>query len=121
MTVKLAIFKSNERIISDIKEGFYEEKLVCYIFEKPCSVSVNGRYQIMGEDDSKNNVSISLKSWPSLSNQKVVEIPTDWVVTLVEPNEQLKELYETQVLGIKEDESNESIGINEQSDSNQSD
>jgi len=121
MTVKLAIFKSNERIISDIKEGFFEENLVCYIFEKPCSVSVTGRYQVMGEDDSKNNVSISLKPWPSLSNQKVVEIPTDWVVTLVEPNEQLKELYETQVLGIKEDESNESISINEQSDSNQSD
>lgn len=121
MTIKLAIVKSNERIISDIKEGFIEDKLVCYIFEKPCSVSVNGRYRVMGEDDSKNNVSISLKPWPSLSNQNVVEIPIDWIVTLVEPNEQLKELYETQVLGIETNESNESISINEQSDIDQSD
>ena len=121
MSIKLAILKSGERIISDIKEGFFEEKLVCYLFEKPCSVSVNGTYKIMGDDEEKNNISISLRVWPSLAKQEIVEIPPDWIVTLVEPNNQLKEMYETQVLGIKENEPNQSISIIEQSDSDQSD
>lgn len=124
MTVKLAILKSGENIISDIKEGFFEEKLVCYLLEKPCSVVVNGSYRVLGEqenNETKNRVSISLKSWPSLSDQTVIEIVPDWMVTLVEPNEELKKMYETEVLGIKENETNQIIIADEQSNSDQSD
>lgn len=117
MTVKLAILKSGENIISDIKEGFYEERLVCYILEKPCSVSINENYRIIGEEDEegKSRVSISLRTWPSLSNQNVVEIVPDWIVTLVDPKEELKKMYQNQVLKIKQND--ETISIDEQSDS----
>jgi hypothetical protein len=125
MTVKLAILKSGENIISDIKEGFFEEKLVCYLLEKPCSIVINGSYRVVGEEEdeeeTKNRVSISLKTWPSLSDQTVVEIVPDWIVTLVEPNEQLKKMYEEQVLGTEQNEINENVGITERSDSDQSD
>ena len=124
MTVKLAILKSGENIISDIKEGFFEEKLVCYLLEKPCSVVVNGSYRVLGEEvneETKNRVSISLKTWPSLSDQTVIEMVPDWIVTLVEPNEQLKKMYEEQVLGTEQNEINENVGITERSDSDQSD
>ena len=124
MTVKLAILKSGENIISDIKEGFFEEKLVCYLLEKPCSIVINGSYRVVGEEDEeeiKNRVSISLKTWPSLSDQTVIEMVPDWIVTLVEPNEQLKKMYEEQVLGTEQNEINENVGITERSDSDQSD
>jgi hypothetical protein len=124
MTVKLAILKSGENIISDIKEGFFEEKLVCYLLDKPCSIVVNGSYRVLDEqenDETKNRVSISLKSWPSLSDQTTIEIVPDWIVTLVEPNEQLKKMYEEQVLGIEQNEINENVGITERSNSDQSD
>ena len=118
MTVKLAIFKSGENIISDIKEGFYGEKLACYILENPCKVSINGSYKVIGDDqDSGNMVSISLHQWPSLSKDTIIEIVPEWIVTLVEPNFQLKEMYETQVLK----NGNETDSVDKQSNSNHSD
>jgi hypothetical protein len=33
-----------------------------------------------------------------LSKDTTIEIVPEWIVTLVEPNSQLKEMYETQVL-----------------------
>lgn len=98
MTVKLAILKSGENIISNIKEAYYEDKLTCYIFENPHNVIINGSYKILDDPDETNNVSISLHSWPSLSADTVAEIALDWVVTLVEPNVKLKQMYENQVL-----------------------
>jgi len=93
--------------------------------EKPCSIVINGSYRVVGEEEdeeeTKNRVSISLKTWPSLSDQTVVEIVPDWIVTLVEPNEQLKKMYEEQVLGTEQNEINENVGITERSDSDQSD
>lgn len=105
MTVKLLILKSGENIISDVKEGFYEDKLVCYLLEKPCLVSINGTYRIVGEEDN-NKVSISLKPWPVFSKQTNVELVNDWIVTIVDPKDDLKLMYEIEVLGETENETN---------------
>jgi hypothetical protein len=121
MTVKLAILRSGENIISDIKEGFYQDKLVCYILENPCKVTINGSYKILDQENNENQYSISLTRWPILSKDTTIEIIPDYIVTLVEPVDNAKKLYETQVLGIEEDETNQSIAIDEQSDSDQSD
>lgn len=100
MTVKLAILKSGENIISDIKEAYYEDKLACYIFENPCNIVINGTYKLLSEDDEEkpNAVSISLHPWPSLSSDTTIQVVSDWIVTLVEPNTKLKEMYNNQVL-----------------------
>jgi len=99
MTVKLAILKSGEQIIADIKEGLYDDKVVAYVFDNPHKVVVNGSYKILDEDnETANRISLSLHSWPSLSSDKIVSVVTDWVVTVVEPNENLKSLYENRVL-----------------------
>jgi hypothetical protein len=119
MTVKLAILKSGENIISDIKEGFYEERLVCYILENPCKVTINGSYKILDQQNDDNQYSISLNKWPILSKDETIELVPDWIVTLVDPADSLKELYETQVLGIKEND--QSNSIDKQLDSDQSD
>lgn len=116
MTVKLVMLKSGESIISDIKEGFFEEKLVCYILEKPCTVTVNGTYKILNEEDGGNRVSISLKQWPPLSKDTSIELIPDWIITIVEPNDELKKMYENQVLGTEENEINETAVFSEQSD-----
>jgi hypothetical protein len=119
MAVKLVLLKSGENIVSQIKEGYFENKLVCYILDKPCTISINGTYKILDEDENK--VSVSLQPWPALSNQTIIELIPDWIVTIVDPIDSIKKMYETQVLGIKENESNQSIVIDEQSDSDQSD
>ncbi len=121
MTVKLVVLKSGEKLVTDIKEGFLEEKLICYLLENPCSITINGAYKILDEEDGGNRVSISLQTWPSLTKQTIIEISPDWVVTIVEPNDELKKMYETQVLGIKENENDQDIVFTEQSDSDRSD
>ena len=121
MTVKLILLKSGENIVSEIKEGYFENKLVCYMLDKPCTISINGTYKILDEDDGENKVSISLHPWPSLSSQTTIELIPDWIVTIVDPIDSIKKMYKTQVLGVKENEPNQDIVIDEQSDSDQSD
>jgi hypothetical protein len=120
MTIKLVLLKSGEKLITDIKEGFYEEKLVCYILENPCTISMNRTYKILDdENDDSNQVSISLHSWPSLSKDTAIELVPEWIITIVEPKDELKKMYETQVLGIEKNDQNNSTS--EQSNSDQSD
>lgn len=45
MTVKLALLKSGEEIIADIKEGVVEDKVVTYIFNNPHIVTLQGTYK----------------------------------------------------------------------------
>jgi len=123
MTAKLVLLKSGEKLISNVKEGFIEEKLICYLLEKPCTISVNGSYKILDDesDNEENRVSISLQSWPLFSNQNTIQIPPDWILSFVDPTDQLKETYETQVLGLnkEEKENDQNIVLAEQSDSDQ--
>lgn len=120
MAVKLASLKTGENIISDIKEGYYQDKLVCYILENPCKVIINGSYKIIDEDQDQNKYSISLTRWPTLSKDTTVEIVPELIVTMVNPIDNLTELYETQILRINKNEINQIAVLNEQSDSNQS-
>ena len=118
MTVKLVLLKSGEQLISDIKEGFHEEKMVCYLLEKPCTISVNGNYKIIDDvnENGANKMSISLHAWPSFSNQNIVEIFPEWIVTFVESSDELKKIYKTEVLGLKENKDDQNTSIAEQSD-----
>jgi hypothetical protein len=120
MTVKIAILKSGENIISDIKEAYSDDVSLTYVFEKPCKVLINGTYKVLDDEDSQNKVSISLHNWPTLSNDQSVLIPTDWVVTIVEPKEEVKLMYETEILK-KGDKNDQVANFTEQSDSGLSD
>jgi hypothetical protein len=129
MSVKLILLQSGENIVSEIKEGYFQDKLVCYVLENPCNVFVNGTYKILDQEDdgdNENKVSISLRRWPSMlslakEQLTTIELSPNSIVTVLDPVESLKQMYETQVLGIKEDETNQSIVINEQSNSNNPD
>jgi len=88
MSVKLAILKSGEHIISDIKEGYVEDRVVTYILDNPCEVVISPP-----TDNSTNKVNLALVPWPSLSSDHVVPIITDWVVAVVEPISNVKNMY----------------------------
>lgn len=118
MSVKLVVFKSGEKVICDIKEGFDEGKLITYILEKPCTIDVNGTYRITTEDgDKKDQMSISLHPWPRFSEDTIVPIVPDFLVTALEPTPGLKKMYEEQILN----ETNQDDSVDEQSSSDFSD
>lgn len=93
MSLKLLILKTGENIISEVREGYYAEKLICYILENPYLISVKGTYVINGDTQT----SISLNKWPMLSSDNIIELAPDSVLTIVEPISHVKKLY-TEVL-----------------------
>lgn len=120
MTVKTIILKSGENLISDVKEGFLGEKLICYILENPHELRVNGAYKVLDDEDGgTNKLSISFQPWPLFTNDSRVEISCDSVVTITNPTEDIKKMYQEQVIG-NQNEINKNSPSNEQSDSNQS-
>jgi len=126
MTIKLLLLKSGEDIISDIREmniGEDEEcRVVGYFLSKPCIIKIRDS-QVLTEETEKNQKSafqVSLYPWMPLSADKIIPVPADWVVTIVEPKDKLKEMYVEDVLKNGQETNQNSI-ISEQSTSNQSD
>ena len=122
MTVKLSLLKSGEDVIADIQEMVVGEgentRVIGYFFENPCVVKILAKtFDDTGE--TKTPCKLQLTPWMPLSSDSRIPIPPDWIVTLVEPIAQLKEMYETGVN--KNDESDQDSSTNQQSDSNQSD
>ena len=119
MTVKLAILKSGEDIVADIKEMIVGEgdsaRVVGYHLTKPCGVTLNSKnIQI---DDEKDTYQLKLFPWCPLTKNEKIPITADWVVTIVDPIDKIKQMYTKEVLG----DGSESSDSDEQSDANKSD
>ncbi len=122
MTVKLAHLKSGENIISDIQEMVIQERVVGYLFNKPQVVVIKD-FELVSknnEDSLKHSFDVNLFPWIPFTADEKVTVPSDWVVTLVEPLEKLKDMYKKNVLN-KGDENDQTASVTEQSDSGVSD
>ena len=103
MTVKLALLKSGEDVIADIREAISEEtnKLVSYIFSNPYVVKLT-QPQVLMEDSEQPETrayNISVYTWVPLSDDTDIAINPDWMVTIVEPAATLKKSYEERMNG----------------------
>lgn len=103
MTVKLALLKSGEDVIADIREAISEEtnKIVSYIFSNPYVVKLT-QPQVLMEDSEQpetRSYNISVYPWVPLSDDTDIAINPDWVVTIVEPAATLKKSYEERMNG----------------------
>ena len=96
MSIKLALLKSGETIISNVKELISEEKVFGYIFEKPLKININQQLFLAESSSSTNDnsIDVTLSSWIVLTLDKEITIPYDWVVTIVEPIKTIRNLYE---------------------------
>ena len=108
MSIKLVVLKSGEDVIAHVTDMSVDKldaegevigrEIFGYYLTRPCGV------KLLNEEDTTDETGrkafeISMFPWIPLSNEKVVKIPTDWVVTIVEPIEKLKNMFEVQVLG----------------------
>tara|TARA_B110000503_G_scaffold19276_1_gene28647 strand:- start:6150 stop:6485 length:336 start_codon:yes stop_codon:yes gene_type:complete len=101
MSIKLALLKSGETIISDVKEVISEDKPCAYVFENAHKV-LTERTIFLTEDnetDTDAKIEVSLTPWIILTTDKNILVALDWVVTLVEPIESVKQMYEEKVNG----------------------
>ena len=99
MSIKLAVLKSGEQVIADAKELVSEEKVHGYLFTRPHKVVSTQPLLLTEEQQGDNSLEVTLSPWIILSADKEVVVPTDWVVTVVEPLESVVKMYEEKVNG----------------------
>jgi len=107
MSVKLLVLKSYEDIIADVKEMMSGDKVIGYLLSNPFVTRVN-------DEERGGGTSVTYYPYIPLSKQKEIPIPCDWVVTIVEPHDEVKESYLEHVNG-------QTAGTDEQPDSDQQD
>jgi len=108
MSIKLVVLKSGEDVIAHVTDMSIDQhdaegevvgrEVFGYYLTRPCAV------KLLNEEDTTDETGrkafeISMFPWIPLSGDKVVKIPTDWVVTIVDPIEKVKDMFELQVLG----------------------
>ena len=123
MTIKLALLKSGEEIISDMTEMMSgtdgEGQVVGYFLQHPCrAVLTSPEIQVSDEQESERKpVSIRLIPWLPLSKDENIPVVADWVISIVEPQDKLLEMY-TKAVKTYEERKSENSDTSEQSDSN---
>ena len=98
MTIKLALLKSGEEVISDMDEMITDKQAVVgYYFTNPCRAILTTSDDEDDEEDYNEietpPVSIKLLPWLPLANEDRIPVGADWVISIVEPQPKLKELY----------------------------
>ena len=120
MTIKLALLKSGEDVITDMTEmcvGTEENRRVIgYYFDRPCVVKMRNPQQQPQVDGNtqKAGFEVSLFPWMPLSADKKIPVTADWLITMVEPTAKLKEMYIEDVVNGPDSKNNSS---NNESDS----
>ncbi len=97
MSVKIALLKSGEKIISDVKELKSEEtdSVHGYLLIKPKKIDLAAPV-FLSEDSTgeESSVQVSLSQWCLITKDTEFVIPKDWIVTFMEPVDRLLGMYE---------------------------
>ncbi len=121
MTIKLLLLKSGEDVIADITEmGTGDEKdrrVVGYFLNKPCIIKMRDPNVLTEESDgpTKAGFAVSLYPWMPLSKEETIPIAADWLITMVEPIDKLKQMYVEDI--VNHGSSNKNSSTVKQSDS----
>ena len=117
MTIKLLILKSSENVIADIDEMVVNDRVVGYYLDCPHRTKLITE-QTKKEGDHTYRSRIQLIPWIPLSKDRTIPLVSDWVVSMVEPVDNLKKLFEQRLEKINE---SQNLSDDEQSDSSDSD
>ena len=110
MSIKITVLKTGEHIISDMKELMTEgeENAQAYMLVNPHTYEINEKQFITEEEkeleEGDYGINVSLLPWIILSKDKKMIIPTDSVLTVVEPIDAVTQLYLDKVNSFEIDE-----------------
>tara|TARA_B100001250_G_scaffold14505_1_gene12677 strand:- start:52 stop:411 length:360 start_codon:yes stop_codon:yes gene_type:complete len=118
MTIKLLLLKSGEDIIADVTEMAVGEKesqrVVGYFVEKPVIVKLKDSHLV--EEDKKTALQVSLYPWMPLTKTEKIPLSLEWVVTMVDPIDKLKQMYVEDIVNYGQDNQGSSTSEQSQSD-----
>ena len=113
MSIKITVLKTGEHIISDMKELMTEgeENAQAYMLVNPHTYDINEKQFITEEEkeltEGDYGINVSLLPWIILSKDKKMIIPTDSVLTVVEPIDAVTQLYLDKVNSFEIEETND--------------
>ena len=101
MSVKIALLKSGESVIADIKELISDDKVCGYLFKNPHKMKVSNSIFLTENpvEPEDGTVSVTFSSWILFTSDDEIPVRPDWIVTIVEPVKSIKEMYEEKVNG----------------------
>ena len=113
MTIKIALLKSGEQVIADIKEMItgsdgeesLDNRVIGYIFEFPYVVHLRNPELII-DKDAPIQLEISMFNWLPMSKDHAIPVPPSWVVTIYEPTKKVKDMYVNVLEKIKKNKEN---------------
>ena len=117
MTVKLLLLKSGEDVIADVTEMGSGDKddrrVVGYFLNKPCIVKMRDP-NLMEEEGpkKKSGFAVSLFPWMPLTKQVDIPVPADWMITMVDPIDKLKQMYVEDIVEYGKDNQSDSTDDN---------
>tara|TARA_B100001996_G_scaffold260648_1_gene202940 strand:+ start:210 stop:638 length:429 start_codon:yes stop_codon:yes gene_type:complete len=105
MSVQLALLKSGEEVIADIKEfRNSEDELVSYLFKDPFTIKIK-KSQLLVEEDSTPKHEVLYYKWMSLSKDSDIIVNKDWIVCITDPIDSIRKSYEERMNGRRTDDS----------------
>ena len=105
MSVQLALLKSGEEVIADIKEfRNSDDELVSYLFKDPFSIKIKTS-QVLIEGDGAPKHDVVYYKWMSLSKDSDIIVNKDWVVCITDPLDSITKSYTERMNGRRSDDS----------------
>ena len=108
MSIKVALLKSGEYVIADIKELISDDNVCGYLFGNP-NIITYLEPELLTEQTETSKLKISLIPWILITSDTKIPVRSDWVITMVEPIESVKKIYEEKI-----NESNQNNRVDEQ-------
>ena len=94
MSVQIALLKSGEEVIADIKEfRDSEDNLVSYFFGEPHCIRIKTQEVLLEAEDAPPKHELIFYKWMGLSKDKDIIVNKDWVVCIADPLDSIVESY----------------------------
>lgn len=97
MPIKMVLLKSGEDVIADVKELKYGEKVIGYRLDRPVTVDLSSPDELYTEI---TETQVHFAPWCPLSADREIPIPTDWVISIVNPIQQIIDQYNAGLSGV---------------------
>ena len=103
MSVQLVLLKSGEELVADVREIYDRENDVVLdlVLVKPVRVAVV-QQGVLTEDTNSGDSVLSFVPWLSTSKDEEFFLDKNWVVTICEPTDDIRESY-IKNIGVKDD------------------
>tara|TARA_B100000925_G_C21859181_1_gene409208 strand:+ start:151 stop:567 length:417 start_codon:yes stop_codon:yes gene_type:complete len=94
MSVQIALLKSGEEVIADIKEfRDSDDNLVSYFFGDPHCIRIKTQEVLLEAEDAPPKHELIFYKWMGLSKDKDIIVNKDWVVCIADPLDSIVESY----------------------------